>query len=179
MSIYCHLCCVDCREIFHVKDADSKVYVNRGEKWDAYTDPLSQFLEKHSKHPLRYLWEDDEVETEKGWECPSEEWPRFKSPENGHWSHGLFLKDHRAELLASCERRAIEIYYAAPPEKLAGECRAELVAEFGEDVVAEMLRKGIGNNGGAFAEADTQSPEPKALPICPAFVCAECGHETV
>lgn len=51
-----------------------------------------------------------------------------------------------ADLLAACERRAIELYYAAPPEKLAGECRAELVSEFGEDVVKEMLRNGIGNN---------------------------------
>ena len=57
------------------------------------------------------------------------------------------------DLLADCERRAIEIYYAAPPEKLAGECRAELVAEFGESVVAQMLSNGIGNNGSANVEA--------------------------
>jgi hypothetical protein len=53
------------------------------------------------------------------------------------------------DLLADCERRAIEIYYAAPPEKLAGECRRELVAEFGESIVAQMLANGIGNNGSA------------------------------
>jgi hypothetical protein len=49
-------------------------------------------------------------------------------------------------ILARCEQRAIEIYYSAPPDKLAGECRAELENEFGEKVVAEMLRIGIGNN---------------------------------
>lgn len=49
-------------------------------------------------------------------------------------------------LLAACERRAIEIYYDAPPEKMAGACRAELVSEFGEAVVRQMLKNGIGNN---------------------------------
>ena len=51
------------------------------------------------------------------------------------------------DLLADCERRAIELYYAAPPEKLAGDCRRELVKEFGESVVTQMLANGIGNNG--------------------------------
>jgi hypothetical protein len=55
-------------------------------------------------------------------------------------------------LLADCARRAIELYYAAPPEKLAGECRRELVAEFGESVVTQMLANGIGNNGSANRE---------------------------
>ena len=52
----------------------------------------------------------------------------------------------REELIARCEKRAIEIYYAAPPDKLAGDCHAELVTEFGKDCVAEMLRNGIGEN---------------------------------
>lgn len=57
-----------------------------------------------------------------------------------------------SEQLVACERRAIEIYYAAPPEKLAGECRAELIAEFGEACVSQMLANGIGNNGLANVE---------------------------
>ncbi len=55
-------------------------------------------------------------------------------------------------ILARCEQRAIDLYYAAPPDKLAGECRAELVAEFGEDVVKAMLSKGIGNNTSPLME---------------------------
>jgi len=62
-----------------------------------------------------------------------------KGPEGGESSN----------LLADCERRAIELYYAAPPEKTARDCHRELVEEFGESLVTQMLANGIGNNGSA------------------------------
>ncbi len=92
MSIYCYLCCVEAREVFHVKDADSRAYVRTGEKWDAYNDPLSQFLEKHVGKELRYVWEDDNINGEN----PCYEWSRFQPPEGGWWSHGQFIKEHPA-----------------------------------------------------------------------------------
>ncbi len=50
------------------------------------------------------------------------------------------------EMLAACEKRAVELYAQAPPEKMAGECRRELEAEFGPECVKQMLANGIGNN---------------------------------
>jgi len=89
MSVYCYLCCVEAREVFHVKDSDSKVYVNLGEEWNAYNDPLSQFLEKHAGKELRYVYEDDCI----GEECPCDEWKRFEPPKNGFWACGRFVSD--------------------------------------------------------------------------------------
>jgi len=66
--------------------------------------------------------------------------------------------------MAQCERRAIEIYVAAPPEKLAKECRVELIAEFGEECVHQMLKNGIGNNNAADESA---APLTGGLPCAP------------
>jgi len=55
MSNYAHLCCIPCREILFVKDSDS----------DAHASPreLGQFLEKHHRHHLEFLHENDGVGT--------------------------------------------------------------------------------------------------------------------
>lgn len=91
MSIYCHLCCVKCREAFHVKDADTCVYVEPSKPFTV--EPLSQFLEKHAGHELRYLWEEDTIQMPNGRrECPADEWPRFNLHESESWSHGTLYE---------------------------------------------------------------------------------------
>jgi len=81
MSNYAHLCCIPCREALFVKDSDS----------DAHASPreLGQFLEKHHRHHLEFLHENDGVGDYRLFEFPSDDWPRFKLPETGSWSHGV------------------------------------------------------------------------------------------
>jgi len=71
------------------------------------------------------------------------------------------------EKLAACEKRAIEIYYAAPPDKLAGDCWRELEAEFGKECVNQMMSIGIGNNH--------LNPEVEIVKKTPKRICQDCG----
>ncbi len=86
MSAYCHLCCIDCKEAIFVKDTDTPVH--------AKPEELGQFLEKHYKHALLFLHEDDGVRTDRGDEFPSDCWKRFKLSSDGFWSVGRFVKDN-------------------------------------------------------------------------------------
>lgn len=48
--------------------------------------------------------------------------------------------------MAACWRRGIELVYSGDDNELVGAVRAKLIAEFGEDVVAETLRRHDGNS---------------------------------
>ena len=79
------------------------------------------------------------------------------------------------KMLADCESRAIEIYYAANHDTPAGECRDKLVAEFGEECVKQMLANGIGNNQPNTPPAAPAAPECplESLVDCVAFDCRD------
>lgn len=51
------------------------------------------------------------------------------------------------ETLRECERRAIQLYYTEKDDTPVKQLREQLVNEFGETVVTQMLANGIGNNG--------------------------------
>lgn len=87
MSTYSYLCCFDCEESIFVKDADTPIHANPEE--------LGQFFEKHYRHSLRFLHEDDGVSTLRGDEFPADCWKRFKLSSGGYWSVGRFLEDHQ------------------------------------------------------------------------------------
>ncbi len=113
---------------------------------------LAEMIKGHQGHVTAYI---------KG-ECPFE--PR---PGDTEQFYGDTVSEDvaAADLLAGCERRAIELYYAAPPGKLAGDCRRELVEEFGETVVTQVMAKGLGNNGRLSPVSDKADTIDASEPI--------------